>query len=101
MIVVVIIALLAAMAIPAFIEVRTRSQRTAITNNLRQLASGADQYFIMTGISSVSSASLLGPNGLIKTFSTVAKETYPNTITQGTDLEASGGACGTVTYLFR
>ena len=56
MIVVVIIGLLAAMAIPAFKKVRDNSQTKAITNNLRQLASAADQYFLENGATSVSSS---------------------------------------------
>jgi len=43
MIVIVIIGLLAAMAIPAFQKVRSNSQDKAVTNNLRQLAAAADQ----------------------------------------------------------
>ena len=44
MIVVVIIGLLAAMAIPAFNKVRATSQDKAVTNNLRQFASAAPVY---------------------------------------------------------
>ena len=54
MIVVVIIGLLAAMAIPAFQKVRTSSQDKAVLNNARQLAAAADQYFLENGVSSVS-----------------------------------------------
>ena len=50
MIVVVIIGLLAAMAIPAFQKVRTASQDKAVLNNMRQLASGADQYYLENGV---------------------------------------------------
>ena len=89
MIVVVIIGLLAAMAIPAFQKVRTTSQEKTITNNLRQLASGADQYFLEHGVSSVLSASLIGPGSYIKSFSSVTDDDeYPSTITQGTDITA-------------
>jgi len=89
MIVVVIIGLLAAMAIPAFQKVRTTSQEKTITNNLRQLASGADQYFLEHGVSSVSSADLIGPGSYIKSFSSVTDDDeYPTTITQGTDITA-------------
>jgi len=49
MIVVVIIGLLAAMAIPAFQKVRETSQKKTMINNLRQIASGADQYFLEEG----------------------------------------------------
>ena len=52
MIVVVIIGLLAAMAIPAFQKVRTNSQDKAVLNNARQLSAGADQYYLENGVSS-------------------------------------------------
>ena len=54
MIVVVIIGLLAAMAIPAFQKVRTNSQDKAVLNNARQLSAGADQYYLENGVSSCS-----------------------------------------------
>jgi type IV pilus assembly protein PilA len=46
MIVVVIIGLLAAMAIPAFQKVRTNSQDKAVLNNARQISAAADQYYL-------------------------------------------------------
>ena len=58
MIVVVIIGLLAAMAIPAFNKVRQTSQDKTIINNLRQIASASDQYFIEEG--QTSAARLIG-----------------------------------------
>lgn len=100
MIVVVIIGLLAAMAIPAFQKVRETSQTKAITNNLRQLASAADQYFLEYGETTVLSSSLIGADAYVKTFATVAGETYTATITQGTDIEATGGTPGTVSVEF-
>jgi len=48
MIVVVIIGLLAAMAIPAFQKVRQSSQDKAVLNNARQLSAASDQYFSRT-----------------------------------------------------
>ncbi len=92
MIVVVIIGLLAAMAVPAFQKVRETSQEKTITNNLRQLASGADQYFLEEGKTTVASADLLGSAGYVKTFTDVAGETYPATITTAlTALTTTGG----------
>lgn len=44
MIVVAIIGLLAAIAIPSFLNARTRSQTSACQNNLRQLSGAVDQY---------------------------------------------------------
>ena len=53
MIVVVIIGLLAAMAIPAFNKVREQSREKAITNNLRQIPSAGQQYILEEGVSAV------------------------------------------------
>jgi len=53
MIVVVIIGLLAAMAIPAFQKVRQSSQDKAVMNNMRQLGAAADQYFLENGTSTL------------------------------------------------
>ncbi|CAA6691126.1 MULTISPECIES: type II secretion system protein [unclassified Lentimonas] len=90
MIVVVIIGLLAAMAIPAFQKVRAASQKSAITNNLRQLASAADQYFLEYGIETITSAKLADADvGYLKAFKAVATESYPTDIESGTDIEAT------------
>ena len=48
MIVVAIIGLLAAIAVPSFIRARTSSQTNACINNLRQLAGAGDQWAIET-----------------------------------------------------
>ena len=48
MIVVAIIALLAAIAVPNFLRSRKRSQATQVLEDLRMLASAADQYAIET-----------------------------------------------------
>jgi len=53
MIVVVIIGLLAAMAIPAFQKVRQSSIEKTLTNDAKQLASAANQYFMETGTSTI------------------------------------------------
>lgn len=99
MIVVVIIGLLAAMAIPAFNRVRANSQDRAVLNNLRQLASGADQYFLEYGVSAVAQSELVGADRYVKTLQTVARETYPSNFTQGTTLTASGVAgARTITF---
>ena len=91
MIVVVIIGLLAAMAIPAFQKVRQTSQEKTITNNLRQLASGADQYFLEYGVTQVQSGDLIGTDQYVKTIDQVADETYTATINTGlSELQAIG-----------
>src|SRR5882757_491668 len=90
MIVVVIIGLLAAMAIPAFQKVRQSSQDKAVLNNARQLSAAADQYFLENGVSTVGSSDLVGATNYVKALNTVAKETYPTNFTQGITITISG-----------
>ena len=99
MIVVVIIGLLAAMAIPAFQKVRQSSQDKAVLNNARQLSAAADQYFLENGVSTVASSNLVGSDKYVKAINTVASETYPTNFTQGVTITISGIAgVRTVTY---
>src|SRR5882724_8110801 len=99
MIVVVIIGLLAAMAIPAFQKVRQSSQDKAVLNNARQLAAAADQYFLENGVSSVLQGALVGSTNYVKSLNLVALETYPDSYTQGATITV-GGIAGarTITY---
>src|SRR5262252_5258915 len=83
MIVVVIIGLLAAMAIPAFQKVRTSSQDKAVLNNARQLGAAADQYYLENGVSTVAQTMLVGSTNYVKSLNLVAGETYPTKFTQG------------------
>ena len=100
MIVVVIIGLLAAMAIPAFQKVRQSSQDKAVLNNMRQLGSAADQYFLENGTSNVTITALVGASAYIKSLSTVAGESYPTQYTQGTPITVTNIAgARTITYL--
>ena len=101
MIVVVIIGLLAAMAIPAFQKVRASSQDKTVLNNLRQLYTGMNSYYLERGASSVATTDLMGSNSsqYVKTFQTVANETYPAVLVSGSYITASGIAgARTVTY---
>jgi type IV pilus assembly protein PilA len=99
MIVVVIIGLLAAMAIPAFQKVRVSSQDKAVLNNARQLAAAADQYFLENGVSSVSQGNLVGSTNYVKSLNLVASESYPDGYTQGQTITVSGIAGQrTITY---
>ncbi|MFA5342746.1 MAG: prepilin-type N-terminal cleavage/methylation domain-containing protein [Kiritimatiellia bacterium] len=50
MIVVAIIGLLAAIAIPSFMRARTTSQANACINNLRQIEAAKDQYALENGL---------------------------------------------------
>jgi type IV pilus assembly protein PilA len=99
MIVVVIIGLLAAMAIPAFQKVRTNSQDKAVLNNARQLSAGADQYYLENGVSTVTLTDLLGPTSYVKALNSVANEVYPSGFSQGTTITI-GSVAGirTITY---
>ena len=99
MIVVVIIGLLATMAIPAFQKIRIASQDKAILNNARQLLSAADQYFLENGVNTVGFANLVGPTNYVKTFNTIAGESYPANYTHGVTITVTGVAgARTVTY---
>jgi len=99
MIVVVIIGLLAAMAIPAFQKVRQSSQDKTVLNNARQLSAAADQYFLENGVTTVASLSLIGATNYVKAVNTVARETYPTNYTQGVTITISGLAgARTITY---
>jgi len=59
MIVVAIIALLAAIAVPGFLRARKRSQATRILNDLRMIDSAVDQYAIETNKSSGSTVAVV------------------------------------------
>ena len=101
MIVVVIIGLLAAMAIPAFQKVRATSQDKAVLNNLRQLAAAAQQYMLETGSPTAPYGSIVGPNLWVTTIEQVADETYAginvNTASQSISATVNGR---TITYTF-
>jgi type IV pilus assembly protein PilA len=99
MIVVVIIGLLAAMAIPAFQKVRVASQDKAVLNNARQMAAAADQYYLENGATFAASSSLIGPTSYVKALNTVASEGYPDAYTQGITITIAGIAgARTITY---
>src|SRR4051812_9814139 len=75
MIVVAIIALLAAIAVPGFFRARKRSQATRILNDLRHIDSAVDQYALETN--------------RIAGF-TVTTPDWTRYLKAGTDLSASG-----------
>ena len=99
MIVLVIIGLLAAMAIPAFLKVRQSSQDKKVLNNARMLSEAADQYFLDNSVTTAASISLIGATNYVKAVNTVARETYPTNYTQGVTITISGLAgARTITY---
>ena len=67
MIVVAIIALLAAIAVPNFLRARKRSQATRILEDLRMLDSGTDQYAIENNKTTGSNANMTDLKAYIKT----------------------------------
>ncbi len=56
MIVVAIIGLLAAIAIPSFLNARTTSQKNACINNLRQISGAQDQFLLENSTSTLTSS---------------------------------------------
>ena len=100
MIVVVIIGLLAAMAIPAFQKVRATSQDKAVTNNLRQIASAAQQYMLELGVSQAPVNNLYPE--YLTTPEQVANETYPTLVDADDTIVRATNVAGerTVTYTF-
>jgi type IV pilus assembly protein PilA len=99
MVVVVIIGLLAALAIPAFQKVRTNSQDKAVLNNARQMAAAADSYFLESGVTFAASANLVGATSYVRTLNTVALERYPDFYTQGITITITGiGNARTITF---
>ncbi len=65
-----------AAAIPAFNQVRTQSQEATVRNNLRMIASAADQYFLENGVTEVHIDELIGEGGYIRELKPVAGESY-------------------------
>jgi type IV pilus assembly protein PilA len=93
--------ILAAVAIFSLFRIRANSQNYAVMGNLRLLGSGADQYFLDTGKTSVRSAELIGTHSTqyFKWIATVAHESYNPILKQGEAITASGIAgTRTITY---
>ena len=84
MVVVVIVGILAALAIPAFNKSRVRSQDQAVLANLRQISSGAAQYMMSDGANVVTLANIMGPGLQFSGLASVADETYDFTILTNT-----------------
>ena len=60
MIVVVIIGLLTAIAIPAFNKIRETSQNKVVMNNHREVVSAAQQYMLDEGVAVVQLSDIVG-----------------------------------------
>lgn len=99
MIVVVIIGMLAALAIPGFKKIREASQDKAVMSNARQLAAATDQYMMEYGKSTVTISRLVGLTNYVKNLDTVASEIYPDVYTAGTPITVNSvGSARTITY---
>jgi type IV pilus assembly protein PilA len=91
MIVVVIISLLAAMAIPAFNRVRYAARKKAITNNLRVIASAAQQYMLEQGASQAGDTQLEGTSSFnyVRPIAKVNAEIYSGLVIGSTTTQIS------------
>jgi len=99
MVVVTLIGLLVALAVPAYKRIVIRSQDQAVTNNARQLASAMNQYFLENGVSTVSRDNLSGVNAYVNNINAIAGETYPAAFTQSMAFTITGvGGARTITY---
>ena len=102
MIVVVIIGLLAAMAIPAFAKVRQQSRLKAVTNNLRQLANAAQSYMMEKSLTQALYTDLVGTDtdNYLHSVVPVVDETYTTlTFSNGQSMVTlSSTSLGGITY---
>jgi type IV pilus assembly protein PilA len=91
MLVVLIISMLAAMAIPAFNRVRYAARRKTITNNLRIIGSAAQQYLLEQGAALVNESQLEGPNSYnyFRPIPKVNAETYSGLVITSTTTQLS------------
>jgi len=103
MVVTVIIGLLAALAVPAFNKVRQAARQRAITNNLRQIASAAQQYMLEHGAPTVGYSDIVGTttDRFISLIATAAQEDYTTLVIHNSDTQVSiTSPVITVTYNF-
>lgn len=100
MIVVIIIGILAALAVPAFNKVRTQSQTTAIRNNLRQVMAAGQEAILAGTAAPVSYNTLLSNNYIDSPIKSVAGEDYTKLVISGTQGEVLtvSSEVGSVSY---
>jgi len=102
MVVVVIVGLLAALALPTFDKIKVAAQDKSILNQARQLGSSADQYYLEKGLSTVAITDLVGDGKYLRTLSTICRENYPEFFTQGVIISVTtlnGESTRNVTYV--
>jgi type IV pilus assembly protein PilA len=90
MIVAAFIAMLAALAIPAFQRVSRKSQDVAVSSNARQISAALDMYYLSNGTSTALLSDLVGNEKYLKEFRPVAGETYPDSFVQGASFTITG-----------
>jgi type IV pilus assembly protein PilA len=102
MIVVVIIGLLAAMAIPAFAKVRQQSRIKAVTNNLRQLANAAQSYMMEKSATQAGYTDIVGTgtDNYLHVVNPVVDEEYTDQLFVNGQSQAiiTSASLGTITY---
>ena len=99
MIVVAIIGLLAAIAVPSFLSARKKSQQKACLNNLRQISGAIDQYKLDNANSTPTLANLVGATAYIKATPVCpAGGTYSIDAAAGTASCAGATDVGTYTH---
>ncbi len=92
MIVVAIIGLLAAIAIPNFVKARATSQANACINNLRQIDGAANQFALEAKLST--GANITFPSDLTPYIKLNANSSIPGCPASGTYSESKVGASG-------
>jgi prepilin-type N-terminal cleavage/methylation domain-containing protein len=93
MIVVAIIGLLAAIAIPNFVKARATSQQNACINNLRQIDAAANQYALEQKLTT--GATISYPNALTNYIKLNSAGSIPGCPANGTYTEATVGTSPT------
>ncbi|MCC5842420.1 MAG: prepilin-type N-terminal cleavage/methylation domain-containing protein [Opitutales bacterium] len=79
-IVIAIMAVLAALAIPAYAKIMSSSHERVIINNLRQISYGANNYFLVHGVDEVPVAQLVEGGSFVANFRPISDEQYPDVV---------------------
>lgn len=70
----------AAMAVPAYSQVRSSSKEKAVTNNLRQIYHAGAQYMLENGVNEARYDQLIGPDAYINELQSVSGESYEDIV---------------------
>lgn len=97
MIVVVIIGLLAAMAIPAFQKVRQSSLEKTVVNDARQIGGAAQQYFLENGVTQVDVSSNTSTGILSGPLTEYIRSISPKVTIGGSPIESGSTSAFTLT----